>query len=53
MDQSLSEMVQAYRAAMSVVTEMLMKGIITKEEYVIIDTMVASRHGLSSSTLYR
>lgn len=53
MDQSLRDMVQAYRSTMSVVTEMLMKGIITEEEYAIIDTMVASRHGLSSSTLYR
>lgn len=32
---------------------MLFKGIITKDEYAIIDTMMAKKYGLSSCSLFR
>lgn len=45
--------ITAYRMAMSVVKSMLKQGIITAEEYAIIDTIMAKKYGVSSCTIFR
>lgn len=52
MDSDLNKRVAAYRATMSLASEMLEKGIISAEEYAIIDTIMAKRYGLSSCTIF-
>ena len=43
----------AYKSAMAQARLMLSKGLITKDEYAIIDTMMAEKYGLSSCSLFR
>lgn len=43
----------AYQATMSIVRQMLDRGIITKEEYHKIDTIIAKRHSISLCSIYR
>lgn len=52
MDSDLNKRVAAYRATMSLTSEMLEKGIISAEEYAIIDTIMAKKYGLSSCTIF-
>ncbi len=52
MDNSLNARVSRYRAAMSLASEMLEKGIISPEDYGIIDTIMAKKYGLSSCTIF-
>lgn len=42
-----------YRAAMSLAREMVKQGIITEEEYGIIDTIMTKKYGIISSTIFR
>lgn len=45
--------VLGYKSAMAQAWLMLSKGIITTEEYAIIDTMMAEKYGLCSCSLFR
>ena len=45
--------VLGYKSAMAQAGLMLSKGIITAEEYAIIDTMMAEKYDLSSCSLFR
>ena len=45
--------VLGYKSAMAQAGVMLSKGIITAEEYAIIDTMMAEKYGLSSYSVFR
>ena len=49
----LQEKIIRYQMAMSMARTMLARGIITEEKYHEIDTIMANKHGLSSSTIYR
>lgn len=49
----LQDRVVRYQLAMSMARTMLSRGIITEEKYHEIDTIMANKHGLSSSTIYR
>ena len=53
MDEALFRRILLYRTTMAAVKNMLEKGIITAEEYAIIDTKIAERYALNSSTIYR
>ena len=43
----------AYQTTMSIVRQMLDRGIITEEEYHKIDTIIAERHSISLCSIYR
>lgn len=43
----------AYKSAMAQADAMLRKGLLSKEEYDIIDTMMAKKYGLCSCSLFR
>lgn len=49
----LKRRVASYQLAMSFARGLLEKGIITREEYRKIDTIMTKRHGLSSSSIFR
>lgn len=51
MDDYLQSIIQ-YRIAMSMAKSMLNKGIITKEEYAKIDTIMTKNAGLSLDTIF-
>ena len=53
MDDALFRQILLYRTTMAAVKEMLKKGLISAEEYAIIDTKIAEKYGLNSSTIYR
>lgn len=53
MDDALFRQVLLYRSTMAAVKIMLDQGLITSEEYAIIDTKIAEKYGLNSSTIYR
>lgn len=53
MNNDLNARVTAYRMAMSLASEMRNKGIITADEYAVIDTIMVKKYGLSSCTIYR
>lgn len=42
-----------YLSTMSMAKNMLAKGLISKEEYAIFDTMMCKKYGISSCSLYR
>ena len=42
-----------YLSAMSIAKNMLVKGLISKEEYAIFDTMMCEKYGISLCSLYR
>lgn len=43
----------AYQTTMSIVRQMLDRGIITEEEYHKIDTIIAKRHSISLCSIFR
>jgi len=43
----------AYQTTMSIVREMLKRGIITEGEYHKIDTIIAERHSISLCSIFR
>lgn len=49
----LQERLIKYQLAMSMARTMLARGILTEEKYHDIDTIIAKKYGLSSSTIYR
>jgi len=51
-DQNTRRIIQ-YRMAMSIAKEMLDRGIISKEQYGIIDTIMLEKYGVSSCTIFR
>lgn len=53
MDDVLFRQILLYRTTMAAVKNMLEKGLISAEEYAIIDTKFAEKYGLNSSTIYR
>jgi hypothetical protein len=53
MNNELLEKVSAYRAAMAMAAVMLEEGIITEKDYRQIDTIMARKYGVKSSTIFR
>lgn len=53
MDDALFRQILLYRSTMAAVKIMLDQGLISPEEYAIIDTIIAEKYGLNSSTIYR
>lgn len=53
MTDELSWRIVAYRTASSIARSMLSQGIITKEEYRKIDTILLKKYGLSSCSIFR
>lgn len=53
MTEQLTRKVAAYRTAMSIIKEMLQKGLISADDYAKIDTKMAEKYGLKSSTIFR
>lgn len=53
MDDALFRRILLYRTTMAAVKNMLTKGLISAEEYAIIDTKIAEKYALNSSTIYR
>ena len=49
----LKQRVARYQFAMAMARNMLAKGLITEENYNDIDTKIAKKYGVSSSTIYR
>ena len=49
----LKKRIEAYQFTMSIVRELLSKGIITESEYRKIDTIIAEKYGLNSCTIFR
>ena len=43
----------AYQAAMALARRMLSKGLISKEEYAEIDTIIAKKYGIASCSIFR
>ena len=52
MDKDLRARIADFRISITVVKEMLSKGLITRDEYAIICTVLASRYGLKNSTIF-
>ena len=53
MDEVFFQKLLLYRTTMAAVKNMLEKGLISADEYAIIDTKIAEKYGLNSSTIYR
>lgn len=53
MDKSFFDRMMGYRSAMAQAKRMLEMGLISRDEYAIIDTMMAEKYGLSSCSLFR
>ena len=53
MNKDYFEAVCAYKSAMAQARLMLLRGILTKDEHAIIDTMMGEKYGLSSCSLFR
>lgn len=53
MDDKETTQVLRYRLAMSIAREMMNRGLISEEEYAIIDTIMANKHGVTSCTIFR
>lgn len=53
MTEQLTRKVAAYRTAMSIIKEMLQKGLISADDYAKIDTKMTEKYGLKSSTIFR
>ena len=53
MDDALFRQILLYRSTMAAVKIMLDQGLISPEEYAIIDTKIAEKYALNSSVIYR
>lgn len=53
MNKEYFDSICGYKSAMAQARLMLLKGILTEDEYAIIDTMIAEKYGLSSCSLFR
>lgn len=53
MSDELFAVILPYKSAMAQARLMLSKGLITKDEYAIIDTMMAEKYGLPSCSIFR
>ena len=52
MDKALRTKAEQYLAAMSLITEMLKKGIVSDNDVPVLSTVLASKCGLSSCTIF-
>ena len=52
MDKQLFEKVKAYKTGLALMKEMRSVGVITDEDYRIMCTVLAEKHGLKSSTIF-
>lgn len=52
MDEKKEQQILRYRMAMSMAKEMLRRGLISEEEYDIIDTIMTKRHLETSCTIF-
>ena len=52
MDEQRKQQLLRYRMAMSMAKEMLRRGLISEEEYGIIDTIMTKRHLKTSCTIF-
>lgn len=52
MNKALFKRVRVYRTTVGIIKEMLSRGIITGDEYAIVCTVIASKNGLKSSTIF-
>ena len=53
MDNSLFNRITLYKTTMATIKRMLDNGLISLEEYAIIDTKIAEKYALNSSVIYR
>ena len=53
MEAEFRDRLTKYRAAMTLALEMLKQGLISDEEYSIIDTIMTKKYGIISSTIFR
>ncbi len=53
MNKEYFDRICGYKSAMAQALLMLSKGILTKSEYLEIDTIMAEKYGLSSCSIYR
>ena len=53
MDNKTFRSLTLYKTTMASVKNMLKKGLISTEEYAVIDTIIAKKYGLNSSVIYR
>ena len=49
----MQERIAAYRRVMAMVRSMVLQGVVSEKEYGKIDTIMAKKFGLSSSTIFR
>lgn len=49
----MQERIAAYQRMMAMVRSMVLQGVISEREYEKIDTIIAKKFGLSSSTIFR
>lgn len=49
----MQERIAAYQRVMAMVRSMVLQGVISEREYEKIDTIIAKKFGLSSSTIFR
>lgn len=52
MDKALYEKVKGYRTSLAIVKEMLIKGLITADDYAQISCVLAEKYGLKTSTIF-
>jgi len=53
MDEKETSQVVQYRLTMSMAREMVNRGLISEEEYAIIDTIMTKKYGVTSCTIFR
>jgi len=53
MSDELFRRILLYKTTMATIKKMLENGLITPEEYAIIDTKIAEKYALNSSVIYR
>lgn len=53
MDKKLYDAIILYKTTMTTVKTMLKQGLISSDDYTIIDTIIAEKYGLNSSVIYR
>ena len=53
MDEGYRSKLESYLASMMQAKKMLSKGVISSDDYIKIDTIIAEKYGISSCSLYR
>ena len=52
MDREIYDKVKGYRTSVAVVKEMVTNGLISEDDYAVICTVLAGKHGLKSCTIF-